>query len=121
MEPLDKGVKLDDGKVPVHRGLFDYFPRALMEVARVSQKGVETSGYPWGGWRDVPNALERYTDARGRHLLGESIQTHDPKTGCLEAAHVAWNALAVLELLLTPPQPEEELITPIREDYRKRK
>jgi hypothetical protein len=37
----------------------------------------------------------------GRHLLGEAQRERDVETGLLEAAHVAWNALARLELKLT--------------------
>jgi hypothetical protein len=35
-----------------------------------------------------------------RHLLAENDTMHDEATELLHAAHVAWNALARLEILL---------------------
>lgn len=93
------GVKLDAGKIPVFRGLIDYFPNACMAVAEVSQKGAEK--YTWKGWIDVPDGQLRYTDAVGRHLIKECLEGEiDPDFGLLHAAHLAWNAMARLELKL---------------------
>jgi hypothetical protein len=93
------GSKLDSGKSPVFRGLIDYFPRACMAVAEVSQRGAEK--YVWKGWEDVPDGINRYSDAIIRHICKEAIEGKiDPDFGLLHKAHVAWNALAVLELEL---------------------
>lgn len=96
----DAGSKMDAGKVPMWRGLFDYFPRALSAVAEVSAAG-HAKGYPWGGWRSVPEARERYTDAMLRHLAaearGEEVDDAAGGTDCYHDAMVAWNALARLE------------------------
>ena len=93
------GAKADDGKSPLLRGCLLYFPRALLEVARVSQKGAEK--YSWKGWESVPDGSNRYGDALSRHLVYESIEgIYDRDTGLLHASQVAWNALARLELLL---------------------
>jgi hypothetical protein len=93
------GAKLDAGKIAVHRGLYDYFPRALMAVADISTIGA--AKYSWGGWRHVADGYLRYSDALGRHLLAEQIEgKYDTQTSKLHAAHLAWNALARLELLL---------------------
>ncbi len=42
----------------------------------------------------------RYTDAMMRHLLAMDVDPDglDPETGLPHLAHIAWNALAVLEL-----------------------
>lgn len=97
--PGEPGAKLDSGKSPVFRGLLDYFPRACLAVAEVSQKGAEK--YCWKGWEDVPDGINRYSDAIIRHICKESIEGKiDPDFGLLHKAHVAWNALAVLELEL---------------------
>lgn len=97
--PHEAGAKLDDGKAPVFRGALGYFPRALTEVANVSQIGARK--YCWGGWEHVPDGAERYTDALARHLLAETSEgATDPATGLSHAAQVAWNALARLELML---------------------
>jgi hypothetical protein len=98
---LAPGVRKDDqGKPPVFRGVLSYFPRALAAVAEVSAFGAKKYG-GWGGWRYVPDGFNRYTDGLGRHVLGEALRDKDLETGLLEAAHVAWNALARLELKLT--------------------
>lgn len=95
----EAGSKLDAGKPAVMRGVVQYFPRALVAVASVSQYGA--AKYTWGGWESVPDGVQRYTDALGRHLVGETIDgPADPETGLLHAAQTAWNALARLELML---------------------
>jgi len=94
----DKGAKLDAGKPRV--GLMTRgFSRALMAVAGVSTYGAKK--YTDDGWMEVPNGVERYTDALHRHLLQEvSEGPIDPESGMRHAAQVAWNALARLELML---------------------
>lgn len=97
--PHEPGAKLDAGKSPIMRGVINYFPRALAKVADVSDLGARK--YTWGGWEAVPDGFQRYSDAMGRHMVGESVDGPvDPQTGLLHAAQVAWNALARLELLL---------------------
>lgn len=96
--PHEPGAKLDAGKTPVNQGLFNYFPRALLEVSKVSGHGAEQ--YVWGGWFQVPEGETRYRDALGRHILEEQIREYDQKSRMLHMAHIAWNALAVLELML---------------------
>ena len=111
-DPLGKGqhelgAKLDKGKAPVYRGAFAYFPRALMAVSQVSAYGANK--YAWKGWEKVPEGVERYSDALGRHIAKESIEgpydleiRNDKKFPgeILHASQVAWNALARLELIL---------------------
>ncbi len=98
----EPGSKLDAGKVDVLRGAITYFPRALTAVADVSERGAKK--YSWKGWETVPNGIERYGAALGRHLLFDPFATDDGLGGLglsvLHAAQVAWNALARLELIL---------------------
>ena len=75
------------------------FARALNEVAKVSTYGCIKYGSP-SGWQTVANGLNRYNDALGRHLLASSISEEDEESGLLHKAHLAWNALATLELEL---------------------
>lgn len=89
------GRKDDTGKPPVVKGFMAYFPNALAAVADVSKFGA--SKYDWGNWRHVDNGVERYTEALGRHLLQDGV---DSESGLLHAAHTAWNAMARLELML---------------------
>lgn len=99
ISPKQPGAKLDSGKAPVMRGVVQYFPRALSLVAGVSLFGA--TKYTWNGWESVPDGVNRYSDAMGRHLVGEATDGPiDPETGLMHAAQVAWNALARLELML---------------------
>lgn len=96
------GAKLDAGKPPVHQGVMVYFPRAILEVARVSEFGARK--YTWNGWRSVPDGVVRYSNAMERHIAKEQIEgTYDLESGgagLRHAAQIAWNALARLELML---------------------
>ncbi len=102
-DPQDKiaigGIKYDGGKAPIFRGAVSYFPRAIEAVAAVSAFGA--SKYAWKGWESVADGYNRYSDAMVRHLAYEGKgEVLDPDSGLLHRAHVAWNALASLELLL---------------------
>lgn len=93
------GVKYDGGKPAIYRGLIDYFPRAITQVASVSTFGA--SKYAWKGWQSVEGGIARYSDGMGRHLISEAMgEDIDPDSGLLHASHTAWNALARLELML---------------------
>lgn len=92
------GLKHDQGK-PRLGLVFNGFSKALVEVGKVGTFGAEK--YTPNGWVTVPNAHERYTDAMYRHLMAEhSGELLDKESGLLHASHAAWNALALLELLL---------------------
>ena len=99
-EKLEQGaIKFDGGKSPVYRGAVACFPRAISAVAQVSAFGA--SKYAWNGWRGVDEGFNRYSDAMVRHLGYEAEgEILDPDSGLLHAAHIAWNALARLELLI---------------------
>lgn len=98
-KPHEPGAKLDAGKVPALRGVIQYFPRALAVVADISKHGA--SKYAWRGWEEVPDGVDRYGDSLVRHLLAECIDGwRDTDSGLPHAGHVAWNALARLELML---------------------
>lgn len=92
----DKGVKLDEGKNRLAL-VFNGFSHALWEVGRVGTFGANK--YTDNGWQTVLNAEERYANALLRHLFsywnGESI---DRESNLDHLAHLAWNALAILEL-----------------------
>ena len=94
------GARKDDGgKPPVYRGVLSYFPRAIASVAAVSHFGANK--YAWKGWQHVPDGIDRYSDAMVRHMLLEGTdEVLDDESGLAHSAHVAWNALARLELML---------------------
>jgi hypothetical protein len=95
----EKGLKFDTGK-PLVGTMLNVFPYALMEIGRVIEFGTHKYPDP-NNWKLVNNAKVRYQDALMRHLLkhnqGKEI---DEETGRSHLAHVAWNALAILELYL---------------------
>ena len=95
-DPHSPGAKLDAGKLLA--GTLGDFSLALREVAKVATFGAEK--YTRGGWQEVPDGEQRYTDALWRHLLAERHESTDADSGLLHQAHLAWNALARLELML---------------------
>ena len=90
------GAKDDKGK-PMAGVLLD-FSRALQTVVGVGTYGAKK--YTRLGWATVPEGSQRYLDAMMRHLLAMDVDPDglDKETGLPHLAHVAWNALAVLEL-----------------------
>jgi len=93
----DPGAKLDAGKVMASI-LLD-FNKALLAVAEVGTVGAKK--YSRGGWKEVPDGYNRYTDAMIRHLFADSIYDDGINgTGLLHDAQVAWNALARLQYRL---------------------
>lgn len=92
------GSKLDALK-PRPALVLGSFSRALMAVTHVGTYGAIK--YTPDGWRFVPEGHQRYSEAMLRHLLAESMgENDDRESGLSHAAHVAWNALARLELML---------------------
>lgn len=91
------GAKLDAGK-PRMGLVLGGFAGALREVAEVGTDGA--AKYSDNGWKVVPDGFNRYTDAMLRHWADEADGPIDAKSGSRHAAHVAWNALARLQLLL---------------------
>ena len=87
----------DDKAKPMAGVLLD-FSRALQAVVDVGTYGAKK--YTRTGWATVPEGSQRYTDALVRHLLAMDVDPDglDKETGLPHLAHVAWNALAVLEL-----------------------
>jgi DNA-directed RNA polymerase subunit RPC12/RpoP len=92
------GAKLDAGKTQLSL-VFHGFARALEMVGRVATHGA--AKYSPNGWQSVPDGQARYTEAMLRHFLAEPIEPADAGSGLPHAAHLAWNALARLELMLT--------------------
>ena len=94
----DPGAKLDSGKNRLGLVLHG-FPRALEAVGQIGTYGAEK--YSPNGWMEVPDGINRYSDAMYRHLLREAQgEALDQESGLPHAAHAAWNALARLELML---------------------
>ena len=92
------GAKADAGKNE-YDFVLGYFSQALAAVNEVAAYGAKK--YTPNGWVTVPDGIKRYGNAAIRHhnkrLAGQEL---DEDTELLHAAHEAWNALAVLELIL---------------------
>ena len=98
----EKDLKFDEGKVLA--GVLADFGKALMAVAEVGTFGAKK--YARNSWRTVPKGLERYEDALWRHLLAYKYETYDPESQLLHFSHFCWNALAILELMLSENRKE---------------
>jgi hypothetical protein len=94
-DPHEPGSKLDANK-PNCDLVFSGFANALLEVAKVGTYGADK--YTENGWKEVPDGVRRYRSALYRHML--TTENYDLNTNLLHTAHAAWNALAVLELML---------------------
>jgi hypothetical protein len=98
MKICEKGNKYDSDKVMLGL-LISEFSDALYEVGLVHTHGYKKYGA--NNWGKVKKGKMRYTDALYRHLNSEHKgEATDPDSGCLHAAHTAWNALVRLQLML---------------------
>lgn len=96
------GKKHDGDKAPIVQACLHYFPDALLGVAQVSAAGAKKYEVPYHdkNWKRVDGAIGRYSDALVRHTIQRDTFPYDPETKLHHAALAAWNALAVLQLIL---------------------
>ena len=97
------------GKVKMQ--LFDEgFPNAVMEIAKVMSWAEQNKSYKPNDFKNLPNADVEFSAAASRHKLKGLIQKDaglpplervDEESGIVHLAHVAFNILAELELVLT--------------------
>lgn len=93
------GKKYDTGK-PMVGTLLRVFPSALTEIGRCIEFGTRKYPKP-DNWKKVEGAKFRYLDSMARHLLQHLKGVKfDKETGLPHLAHMAWNALAILELAI---------------------
>lgn len=92
----DKGIKLDTEK-PRMDLVFSGFSKALQLVGDIGTYGAVK--YTDNGWQEVDNGIERYLSAMLRHYFKyKDGEYYDRESELPHLAHMAWNALAVLEL-----------------------
>lgn len=71
----------------------------LEEVGKVYTAGAKKYGPH--NWENLPDGYQRYKGAMLRHLIElEKGNNIDPDTGCLHAAQIVWNAIAMLHFKL---------------------
>lgn len=96
--PSDKKARKD---MPIARGVLDYFPLAVAEVARLSKVGNDqhNPGEPmhWAREKSTDHA-----DCIARHLIDRGTVDDD---GMRHSAKLAWRALALLQLELEETAP----------------
>lgn len=79
--------------MPLARGVFDYFPDALLAVAFCSYMGSRQHHDDGEVWWDKSKSTDE-ADALLRHLLERGTLDTD---GVRHSAKVAWRALALLQ------------------------
>jgi len=96
MQDVLKGLPEDGTSrkaMPITTGVLDYFPAALVEVARISVAGnaQHNPGQPlhWARGKSTDHA-----DCITRHLIQRGTMDSD---GMRHSAKVAWRALALLQ------------------------
>ena len=98
------GRKDDNLKAPVYSGFLQYFPRAIKEVARVSQYGAEKYKLNMDdrNFARVEHGEMRYLDACARHMLDRIItgEINHEDGQLLHRAQIAWDGMAQLEIYL---------------------
>jgi hypothetical protein len=82
--------------IPIYSGLLMYFPRACAEVARLSKAANEKHN-PGESMRWSREKSSDHHDCAARHLMESGTKDGD---GFLHDAHLAWRAMAMLELEL---------------------
>jgi hypothetical protein len=84
----------DRKAIPITSGVLDYFPDALVEVAKTSKSGNDqhNPGQPlhWSKDKSTDHA-----DCIARHLIDRGLIDDD---GCRHSAKLAWRALALLQI-----------------------
>ncbi len=91
--------------VPLARGVLDYFPAALAEVAKVSKAGNDKHN-PGQEMHHARGKSTDHADCILRHLVDRGKV--DSETGMRHSAEVAWRALALLQQEL-----EDEGLAPL--------
>jgi len=99
-------------KSPVAMGVIHRFPRALIEIARVSAFGATKHEVPMGdvSYLYVPDAEHMYFNSEMRHATDGAIEGtfNESDGGLRHKAQKAWNALADLEVELYQEEQEAE-------------
>lgn len=96
----DKALRKE---MPIARGVVDYFPLALAEVARVSFKGNQQHN-PGEEMHWAREKSTDHADCIGRHLIERGRLDDD---GMRHSAKLAWRALALLQLELEDAAKEQ--------------
>lgn len=83
-------------EIPLHSGLFRYFPAALAEVAKVSKLGNDKHN-PGQEMHHARGKSMDHPDCILRHLMDAEEGDGRDENGMHERAYLAWRALAWLQ------------------------
>lgn len=89
----DQQYKADAGKLQA-RLLFEGMPRALKLAIAVLSYGAQK--YEAHSWRNVD--IERYRDAKARHMIDGELEFADNESGLWHKAHELVNLMFLIEL-----------------------
>jgi hypothetical protein len=103
-KPLTAATMAKATKPAVALGCVARFPRAMIEIAKVSAFGSKKHNVPMGSmsYLNTTGAANAFREAELRHVVAEIIEgpiNHDDDD-LLHKAQKAWNALADLEVFL---------------------
>jgi hypothetical protein len=84
--------------IPMVKGLLNYFPAALAEVAKVSKKGNDKHN-PGQPLHHARGKSMDHPDSAVRHVMEHEADPSalDPDSGLPVLAHAAWRILAMLQ------------------------
>lgn len=95
----DKGVKHNQGKLPIDTVLTKQFPNAVEALVRCSVYGhdkYKDTDEDWQNFRHVKGGSQTYADAAARHNQNKSEK--DEESGLFHIYHKLWNVMAEVEL-----------------------
>jgi hypothetical protein len=97
----EKGVKHNEGKLPLDKVMFTQFPKAIQAVSKCSlyghSKQYKDADSDWLNFKRVYGGSQTYADASLRHSIDKE-KLND--SGLPHIFHKAWNVLAELELFI---------------------
>lgn len=95
---LSFGRKDDKGKIR-YSLMVEGMPKALAKIVEVLEHGAKK--YDVHNWQQVDNGIERYKEAFYRHVMNidGGLFSKDKDSGLLHLAHIACNALFLMELM----------------------
>jgi hypothetical protein len=105
-----EGIKFNDKKSKLHL-IFRQFPRAISKITDLSQYGhlkYSEGDEDYQNFSRVPEADTAYQDAMLRHISDMYSKGEIDESGFHHKAHIAWNALADLELILRKQEHESK-------------
>lgn len=97
---IDGGIGRKDDKDKMRYSLMiEGMPKGLAKVVEVLEHGAVK--YDVHNWQKVEGGLERYKEALYRHVmnLDGGLFSKDKDSGLLHLAHIACNALFLMELM----------------------